>query len=194
MILQRVKIHFDNPQDRDTKLLVQLVDSSDLCQHVSLPTHRQDRILDWVIQRSAHSNRIYTLSPLKIYRCLATFPWQLRKTHEDPGYPWKRSDPETQKKLIWHPSAKIWLSQKLFTPPPLPRPQGCGTADRSLQQHLIFLPWQICPWDCRACSRQTCLCVVQHYRTWWHESPTSCWKTLEKEWPGSAQASLQTVT
>ena len=39
-------------------------------------------------------------------------------------------------------------------------PSGCGTTDCLLQQHLIFPPCQICPWDYKACARQTCLCLV----------------------------------
>ena len=38
IILGDFNIHFVNAQDRDSKLLIRLLDSLDLCQHVSQPT------------------------------------------------------------------------------------------------------------------------------------------------------------
>ena len=78
MILGEFDFHFDNPQDRDSKLLIQLLKT--LCQNVSQSTYRQGHILDWEISRSVHSNPIqstiqtlFSLSLLKIYRYLTTF-------------------------------------------------------------------------------------------------------------------------
>ena len=62
MILGDFNLHFDSPQDRDSKLLIQLLDSLDLCQHVSQPKHRHGHILDWVIQRSVHSNLVQSIT------------------------------------------------------------------------------------------------------------------------------------
>ena len=64
MILEDFNVHLDSPQDRDSKLLIQLLDSLDLCQHVSQPTHRQGHVFDWVISRSrsVHSNIVQSIT------------------------------------------------------------------------------------------------------------------------------------
>ena len=62
MIVGNFNFHLDNPQVRDLKLLIHLLDSLDLCQHVSRPTQRQSHILDWVLSRSVHSNLVQSIS------------------------------------------------------------------------------------------------------------------------------------
>ena len=52
LILGDFNFHWDEPDNRHTRLLVQLFDSADLVQHVSQPTHRGGHILDWVVSRS----------------------------------------------------------------------------------------------------------------------------------------------
>jgi hypothetical protein len=52
LILGDFNFHWDDQQNRNTRLLTSLFDSSDLRQHVFLPTHRAGHILDWIVSRS----------------------------------------------------------------------------------------------------------------------------------------------
>ncbi|KAL8596981.1 hypothetical protein ACOMHN_054712 [Nucella lapillus] len=53
MIVGDVNLHFDEPDDSDTKQMCQLLDSLDLKQHVTVATQKKGHILDWVISRSS---------------------------------------------------------------------------------------------------------------------------------------------
>ena len=95
MIVGNFNFHLDNPQVRDLKLLIHLLDSLDLCQHVSRPTHRQGHILNWVISRLVHSNFVQsnTVEDLQISdHFLVTVEINMSR----PRYPGKRSDPGIQ--------------------------------------------------------------------------------------------------
>ena len=43
---------WDEPDNRHTHLLVQLLESAHLLQHVMAPTHKNGHILDWILSRS----------------------------------------------------------------------------------------------------------------------------------------------
>ena len=52
LILGDFNFHCDDPGNRGTRLLMQILDSADLSQHVSEPTHRDGHTLDLVVSRS----------------------------------------------------------------------------------------------------------------------------------------------
>ena len=52
LILGDFNFHWDEPDNRHTHLLVQLLESANLLQHVMAPTHKNGHILDWILSRS----------------------------------------------------------------------------------------------------------------------------------------------
>ena len=84
--------HSDNPQNRDSKLLIQLLNSLDLCHHVIQPTHRQGHIPDWVNSRSVHSNLVKSITAEDL-QIPDQFLVTVETNQSSPRDPGKRSNP-----------------------------------------------------------------------------------------------------
>ena len=60
IILGDINIHFDQPNNQQTKLICQSLTNHNLIQHITQPTHRLGHTLDWIVSRDSDNVIIAT--------------------------------------------------------------------------------------------------------------------------------------
>ena len=72
LIVGDFDFHYDVPTNTYTSRLIDLLDSFNLCQSVTTPTHRSGHILGWVIHRKDNDDDTSCLPPSVLPSSLIT--------------------------------------------------------------------------------------------------------------------------
>ena len=117
LILGDFNVHWDEPDNRNTRIFVQLLDAADLVQKVAEPTHRDGHILDWVVSRSDNDvslQSIFVEDQLISDHFLVTFTIDM----ERPAVPMKKIQARNLRNINMDLFRENLSSSVLVTSPP----------------------------------------------------------------------------